>query len=96
MLPTRKPDEPFLLGANDVLQHSLIYDSFPFMALLFEWDAAKARTNLKKHGVAFEEATTIFAFSSIKQFSMQDTLYCTMYIQTLLFLGGGGNSVIGS
>ena len=30
------------------------------MALLFEWDAAKARTNLKKHGVAFEEATTIF------------------------------------
>lgn len=43
-----------------MLQHSLIYDSFPFMALLFEWDAAKARTNLKKHGVTFEEATTIF------------------------------------
>ena len=59
-LPTRKPDEPFLLGASDVLRHSLIYDSVPLMALLFEWDAAKARTNLKKHGVAFEEATTIF------------------------------------
>lgn len=27
----------------------------------FEWDAAKARENLKKHGVPFEEALTVFA-----------------------------------
>jgi uncharacterized DUF497 family protein len=27
----------------------------------FEWDATKARENLKKHGVAFEEALTLFA-----------------------------------
>jgi uncharacterized DUF497 family protein len=27
----------------------------------FEWDARKARENLKKHGVAFEEALTVFA-----------------------------------
>jgi uncharacterized DUF497 family protein len=27
----------------------------------FEWDAAKARQNLEKHGVGFEEATTIFS-----------------------------------
>jgi uncharacterized DUF497 family protein len=27
----------------------------------FEWDAAKARENLKKHGVAMEEALTAFA-----------------------------------
>jgi uncharacterized DUF497 family protein len=27
----------------------------------FEWDAAKARENLKKHGVAFDEALTVFA-----------------------------------
>jgi len=26
----------------------------------FEWDDEKARTNLKKHGVDFEEASTIF------------------------------------
>jgi uncharacterized protein len=26
----------------------------------FEWDAEKAETNLKKHGVSFEEATTAF------------------------------------
>jgi uncharacterized DUF497 family protein len=27
----------------------------------FEWDEAKARTNLLKHGVSFEEALTAFA-----------------------------------
>ena len=26
----------------------------------FEWDAAKARANLRKHGVSFEEAETAF------------------------------------
>jgi uncharacterized DUF497 family protein len=26
----------------------------------FEWDAKKARTNLAKHGVSFEEAATAF------------------------------------
>lgn len=28
--------------------------------LAFEWDRAKARANLRKHGVAFEEARTVF------------------------------------
>ena len=27
----------------------------------FEWDAAKAERNARKHGVAFEEAVTVFA-----------------------------------
>ena len=27
----------------------------------FEWDALKAATNLRKHGVSFEEASTIFS-----------------------------------
>lgn len=31
------------------------------MDLQFEWDASKAKANLKKHGVAFEEALTVFA-----------------------------------
>jgi hypothetical protein len=26
----------------------------------FEWDSAKARSNLRKHGVSFEEASTVF------------------------------------
>ncbi len=30
------------------------------MALTFEWDAQKARQNLKKHNVSFEEASTVF------------------------------------
>jgi uncharacterized DUF497 family protein len=31
------------------------------MSLEFEWDPAKAAENLKKHGVAFAEALTVFA-----------------------------------
>ena len=30
------------------------------MSLTFEWDLRKARLNLAKHGVGFEEASTIF------------------------------------
>jgi uncharacterized DUF497 family protein len=30
------------------------------MALTFEWDRRKARQNLKKHGVSFDEAATVF------------------------------------
>ena len=29
--------------------------------MLFDWDPHKARSNDKKHGVTFEEATTVFA-----------------------------------
>jgi uncharacterized protein len=28
---------------------------------VFEWDANKAAANLRKHGVSFEEAATVFA-----------------------------------
>ncbi|MGH7584120.1 MAG: BrnT family toxin [Gemmatimonadales bacterium] len=31
------------------------------MAYIFEWDPAKAAANLRKHGVSFDEATTVFA-----------------------------------
>lgn len=30
------------------------------LRLRFEWDERKARTNLRKHGVSFEEAKTVF------------------------------------
>lgn len=30
------------------------------MELRFEWDEAKNRQNIKKHGVSFEEAQTVF------------------------------------
>ncbi len=28
---------------------------------MFDWDAQKAATNVRKHGVSFEEAATVFA-----------------------------------
>jgi uncharacterized DUF497 family protein len=31
------------------------------VALRFEWDAAKALANATKHGVGFEEASTVFS-----------------------------------
>ena len=31
------------------------------MSLNFEWDARKAADNVRKHGVSFEEARTVFA-----------------------------------
>jgi len=30
------------------------------MTLGFEWNAEKAKTNLSKHGVSFDEASTVF------------------------------------
>jgi len=30
------------------------------MRLNFEWDDEKAKANLKKHGISFDEATTVF------------------------------------
>ena len=30
------------------------------MNLTFEWDEEKSRTNLRKHGISFEEAKTVF------------------------------------
>ena len=34
--------------------------------VLFSWDDAKERENLRKHGIAFEEATTVFADESAR------------------------------
>ena len=31
------------------------------MAIKFEWDPRKARRNLRKHGIEFDEASTVFA-----------------------------------
>lgn len=28
--------------------------------MVYEWDAAKARSNIRKHGVSFDEAATVF------------------------------------
>lgn len=31
------------------------------MSLVFEWDPSKARSNLRKHGVSFAEAVSVFS-----------------------------------
>lgn len=40
---------------------SLVMGSTYRMSQQFEWDARKATDNLKKHGVLFDEALTVFA-----------------------------------
>ncbi len=34
----------------------------------FDWDSGKARANLRKHGVSFEEAQTVFYDEYARQF----------------------------
>ncbi|MCW5586869.1 MAG: BrnT family toxin [Chromatiales bacterium] len=36
--------------------------------IAFEWDEAKSRTNLKRHGVSFEEARSVFFDEYAMQF----------------------------
>lgn len=36
--------------------------------ITFDWSAAKARANLKKHGVSFEEAQSVFYDEYARQF----------------------------
>ena len=38
------------------------------MALRFEWDRRKDRANLRKHGVSFEEARSVFFDTQAMQF----------------------------
>lgn len=42
------------------------------MSQQFEWDAAKAVTNVTDHGVTFEEALTVFADSLARIFADPD------------------------
>src|SRR2546426_6232407 len=42
------------------------------MAYRFEWDEEKARSNLSKHGVSFDEATTVFDDSLARIFDDEE------------------------
>ena len=42
------------------------------MALQFEWDSKKAKQNLLKHGISFEEALTVFADPLAKIFDDEE------------------------
>jgi uncharacterized DUF497 family protein len=58
---TTMPSSPGCRGHQKFVQWSHETTGDRAVPPEFEWDAAKARENLKKHGVAFEEALTVFA-----------------------------------
>ena len=45
------------------------------MSFEFEWDSKKAKANTKKHGVTFEEGTSVFADPLAKIFNDEDHSY---------------------
>jgi len=45
------------------------------MSFEFEWDPKKAKANAKKHGVTFEEGTSVFADRLSKIFNDEDHSY---------------------
>ena len=49
-----------LLVAHDNTWYAVLGDQV-IMKLIFEWDENKARSNLKKHKVSFDEAKTLFS-----------------------------------
>jgi uncharacterized DUF497 family protein len=43
------------------------------LGYVFEWDYAKAKSNLRKHGVSFEEASTVFG--DVRSITVHDPAY---------------------
>jgi hypothetical protein len=52
---------------------------------MFEWNANKARINLKKHGVSFEEAATVF--EDERALEVEDSKHSTELEPRFLKLG---------
>ena len=58
--------------------------------IAFEWDEAKAESNLKKHGVSFEEAKSVF----FDEFALQfyDVSHSQLEEDRFLMLGSSNES----
>lgn len=56
------------------------------MKLNFEWDEKKAKANLKKHKITFDEATTVF--SDPYSITIQDPDYSSEDEQRYVDIGG--------
>jgi uncharacterized DUF497 family protein len=50
--------------------------------LIFEWEPQKAKSNLKKHGVSFEEAST--AFQDTLSLTIDDPLHSIDEVRAVL------------
>ncbi len=48
----------------------------PEMNLIFEWDEEKADNNLRKHGVTFDEAKTVFRDSFLMTYPDPEHSHC--------------------
>jgi uncharacterized DUF497 family protein len=64
------------------------------MALRFEWDKGKATSNRKKHGVSFEEASTVFGDPLSVTVSDPDHSIGEERFITIGLSGGGGLLVV--
>ncbi len=51
----------------------------------FEWDKTKSHVNVKKHGVSFEEASTIFLSDQIRVFT--DEANSNLHEERLIAIG---------
>lgn len=59
----------------------------------YDWDSAKARSNTKKHGVAFDEASTVFRDPLAYTFADPD--HSAGEVRWLTFgLSGGGRILV--
>ncbi len=60
------------------------------MSLTFEWDQEKAESNLRKHGVSFEEASTVFKDTLAS--TIGDPLHSSFREQRFVTIGASGRS----
>lgn len=59
-------------------------EKFNRMGLFFEWDSSKARSNVKTHGISFDEASTAF-FDPLSR-TIQDPLH-SEYEERFVLIG---------
>ena len=60
------------------------------MSLAFEWDQEKAKSNLRKHGVLFEEASTVFKDTLSR--TICDPLHSSFRDQRFVTIGWSGRN----
>lgn len=53
----------------------------------FEWDERKNQSNIKKHGVSFEDAAKVIGQSTLSYFDADNSLYEDRYVE-IGFSGG--------
>ena len=58
----------------------------------FEWDESKAETNIKKHGVAFDEATLVF--TDVFALEEYDDAHSTMREKRYNRIGAAGKEIL--